>query len=37
MYRFISQRLDAMLCAAVTFCLLSPLVTASVTFIASSR
>lgn len=30
---FISQRIDAVLCGVVTFCLLSPLLTASVAFV----
>ena len=32
---FITQRCDAILCGAVTFCLLSPLVTASLAFVVS--
>jgi hypothetical protein len=35
MSTFISERLDTMLCGAVTFCLLSPLVTASLAFVVS--
>jgi hypothetical protein len=37
MSMFISQRFDAILCGAVIFCLLSPLITAPVAFIVSSR
>jgi hypothetical protein len=36
MYMFITQRFDAILRVAVMFCLLSPLITAPVTFITSS-
>ena len=35
MSMFISQRFDAMLCGAVTFCLLSPLLMASLAFVVS--
>ena len=35
MSTFITQRFDAILCGAVVFCLLSPLVTASLAFVVS--
>ncbi len=35
MSAFISQRFDALLCGAVTFCLLSPLLAASLAFVVS--
>lgn len=37
MIHSLSRRYDAILCGVVTFCLLSPLITAPVTFILSSR
>jgi hypothetical protein len=35
MSTFITQRFDAILCGVVAFCLLSPLVTASLAFVVS--